>query len=77
MEEGLTLVATKRFFLGYANVMKFKKNGKHKPSIQREVQFKCLKCGHDPMEKNSSGYICSQCDHKYVLDDGIIISISS
>ena len=30
IEEGLELVKTKRFFLGYANVMQFKKNGKCK-----------------------------------------------
>ncbi len=77
MEEGLTLVATRKFFLGYANVMKFQKHGKHSPSIRREVKFKCLKCGHDPMKKIDTGYICCQCNHEYGLDDDIIVSISS
>ncbi len=76
-EEGLTLLETKRFFLGYANVMKFKKNGESERATPREVQFKCLKCGNHPMENNSIGYICGQCAHKYAIDDGVIISISS
>ena len=77
IEEGLTHVATKRFFLGYANVMKFKKDGESEQSGRREAQFKCLECGSHPMKENGSGYVCGQCDRKYVMDEGVVISVSS
>jgi SAM-dependent methyltransferase len=72
IEEGLTLEATKKFFLGYANVMKFKKTGQNNNAMLRELELKCLECGATPMTRNDTRYTCAQCGHIYQVDRGII-----
>lgn len=57
VEEGLSFVANKKFFLGYANVMKFVKEGTP-GTARREVRIRCTRCGAGPMPRNDSGYQC-------------------
>ena len=71
-EEGLTLTATKKFFLGYANVMRFEKQGECQVSIRREVMLKCIKCGEATMTTSDFGYTCACCGHRYSMDGEII-----
>jgi ubiquinone/menaquinone biosynthesis C-methylase UbiE len=70
-EEGLRLVAVKRFYLGYANVMRFEKVGASDRSARRQVSVKCLNCGSSPMRKSEEGYRCGHCGNVYGLDGGI------
>jgi SAM-dependent methyltransferase/ribosomal protein S27AE len=69
-EEGLAFVGNKRFFLGYANVMCFRKEGAG-ASMRREVALKCTKCGHSPMTHADDIWSCGRCGRDYVLGDGI------
>lgn len=77
IEEGLELTATRKFFLGYANVMRFVKKNQNHVSGRREVCVKCLKCGEAPMERHQGGYSCVRCGHVYVLDQGITECLTS
>jgi ubiquinone/menaquinone biosynthesis C-methylase UbiE len=70
-QEGLTFVGSKKFFLGYANVMCFRKRGMRDDSIHREVVLKCRKCGHMPMQRSQEMSKCSSCGREYRLDGGI------
>jgi SAM-dependent methyltransferase len=74
IEEGLRLTATKRFFLGYANVMRFVKQGQPDKSHRRLLALKCLKCGEFPMSSAGSVYACDNCGNTYEVDDGIVRS---
>lgn len=71
IEEGLTLVSTRRFCLSHANVMKFQKRGRLAKTSQYKVLLKCLRCGDAPMKKNGVGFTCLQCNHKYGIYQGI------
>lgn len=75
-QEGLEFVSSKRFFLGYANVMRFTKRGQ-RPACRREIMLKCLKCGLAAMTNRSKEYYCTQCGHAYELDDGIYNTLNS
>ncbi len=77
LEVGLTLVSIRKFFLSYANVFRFVKQGLHNEFYRREMILKCLKCGNFPMIRHHLGYTCGQCGHIYSLDGGIINCISS
>ena len=70
IEDGLDFVANKKFFLGYANVMCFKKRGTGSTG-QREVTVRCLKCGHAPMTNGNGCYTCAGCQQVYEVDGGI------
>lgn len=72
MEEGLTFLATKKFFLGYANVMRFVKKDQPGVSGRREIALMCIKCGNAPMQKKDSGYVCGRCGHEYGVDKDIV-----
>lgn len=76
IQEGLTLVATKRFYLGYANVMRFQKRGRYDAMAHREVLLKCLKCGDAPMKRRNTGFTCRKCGHAYGIDEGITRTIA-
>ncbi len=69
-EEGLTMTAYKRFYLGYANVMKLVKNGAPEDGNRRQVSVRCLTCGGGPMTRNETRYQC-RCGHAYPRDGGI------
>ena len=71
LEEGLTLTATKKFFLGYANVFCFRKHGQ-RLGERRELDLRCLSCLAAPMRKEPSRYSCRNCGREYPLDGGIV-----
>jgi hypothetical protein len=76
VEEGLTLVNTKKFFLGYANVMKFLKNGEKNDSVWRELRLKCLRCNDGEMKRENAGHVCTRCGHIYETGGGIIKTVT-
>jgi ubiquinone/menaquinone biosynthesis C-methylase UbiE len=76
-EDGLDFAANKKFFLGYANVMCFKKRGPGTVADEREVTLRCLNCGHAPMTKCNGRYTCSCCQQVYELDGGIYKTLNS
>jgi SAM-dependent methyltransferase len=76
-EDGLDFAANKKFFLGYANVMCFKKRGPGSLADQREVTPRCLNCGHAPMAKCNGCYTCPCCQHVYELEGGIYKTLNS
>ncbi len=76
VEEGLDFIKNKRFFLGYANVMQFRKQGQS-TTDRREISTCCVKCGTVPMIKQETGFACSSCDHTYTLDGGICMTLDS
>lgn len=75
LEDGLTLVAAKSFFLGYANVMRFEKRGPGAVQGRREVRLRCLRCGDAPMAAAGARYRCDRCGHEYRVDGGIVGSL--
>jgi ubiquinone/menaquinone biosynthesis C-methylase UbiE len=70
LESGLTLTKTKKFFLGYANVMRFEKAGT-KATGRRDLALRCLHCG-GRMAQDAGGYSCEKCSRSFSLDNGII-----
>ena len=77
LEDGLDFVANKKFFLGYANVMCFKKRETGSTAGQREVTLKCLTCGHAPMTNGNGCYTCAACQQVYEVDGGIYKTLQS
>ncbi len=76
--EGLQFVANKKFYLGYANVMCFVKEGQPSGSARREFRLKCLHCNDADMElEHDQTYRCPRCGHEYPLDGGIVDCQSS
>ncbi len=71
-EEGLRLVARKKFFLGYANVMRFVKAGERQQERTRDLGLRCVRCGAVPMTLAVSEYSCTGCGNVYPVDGGII-----
>lgn len=72
IEEGLKLTAYKRFYLGYANVMRFVKEGEFDPTINRELLLKCLECENSEMTERDHQYECVSCNNIYETDRGVI-----
>ena len=70
-EEGLTFTGNKKYYLGYANVMRFVKDGERDPSVRRELSVKCLGCSSGSMQRGESSYSCTDCQRTYPLDDGV------
>jgi hypothetical protein len=75
-EEGLNLVNTKKFFLGYANVMKFVRNGGRNNSVFHELKLKCLRCNDGEMKRENAVHVCTTCGHIYETDGGIIKTVT-
>jgi ribosomal protein L44E len=75
IEERLKLVATKRFYLGYANVMRFVKEGRDS-TLRRALKLKCLRCETSPMKPAGTDYLCGNCKNRYAIDSGIIRTIA-
>ena len=71
-QENLTFVAYKRFYLGYANVVKFVKNGRSTQTARRELRLCCPTDGHGDMTAQSDGYACDHCSRRYPTAGGII-----
>lgn len=76
-EEGLSFVANKKFFMGYANVMCFRKHGEMSTFAHREVTVKCLKCGDQSMDRCDDGFTCKKCGHAYPSSGGIFETITA
>ncbi len=76
-EEGLRLAAVKKFFLGYANVMRFEKQGEPDVALHRSVAVKCVRCGAAPLTSRETAYACLACGHDYRIDDGIVRCLGS
>ena len=76
-EEGLRMTGVKKFFLGYANVMCFVKNGEPNSHDRRELTLKCLSCGKTPMNGLDDAYRCGSCAHQYPIDGGITVTLPS
>ncbi len=76
IEEGLALTGTKKFFLRYANVMRFVKQGTAETETRRQLSLKCLTCGESEMSDRDSAYECVKCANTYEVDGGIIRSIN-
>ncbi len=55
-EEGMNLVATKKFYLGYANVMQFKKQGEQNWRSRREVMLCSRQSADAPLPRRESEY---------------------
>ena len=77
IEEGLTFVANKKFYLGYANVMCYVKNGRSDPDIHRELRLQCPLNGHGLMENRADGYTCGSCGKVYPIVGRIIDCLCS
>jgi SAM-dependent methyltransferase len=77
VEDGLDFVANKKFFLGYANVMCFKKRGPGSTAGRGEVTLKCLTCGYAPMTNGNGCYTCPRCQQVYETDGGIYKTLQS
>jgi SAM-dependent methyltransferase len=69
-EEGLVFTDNKRFYLGYANVMRFVKRGRRDGSRRREIRAKCRGCA-SPMDRVADGWICPTCGRRYAAAAGI------
>lgn len=69
-EEGLTMAAYKRFYLGYANIMKLVKKDALEGGGRRQVRVRCTKCGGGPMARYEGRYQCA-CGHIYPLVESI------
>jgi len=69
-EEGLAMTAYKRFYLGYANIMKLVKKGSLEGSGRRQVRVRCTRCGGGPMGRYEGRSQCD-CGHIYRLVEGI------
>ncbi len=70
-EEGLELAWVRNFFLGYANVLKFRKKDQRDNVAMRNVRMKCCKCNCAPMTKYDNKYKCTKCGHIYISENGI------
>ncbi len=75
-EEGLMMTKWKRFYLGYANVMAFRKSGTPRPEPAKEVKLRCLKCGHSPLFKSEEGCRCDKCGAEFKKEEGIFRFLS-
>ncbi len=71
-EEGLTYLGYRRFFLGYANVVHFRKPGGRVKGVRREPRFKCLACTSQEMVVGPEAVECRECGHAYAIEEGIV-----
>lgn len=76
-EDGLELTGRRKFYLGYANVMRFVKHGHGDPSVRRALRVRCQQCGDSRMTRSTEGYACSRCGRWYHLDRGIFRCIGT
>jgi SAM-dependent methyltransferase len=76
VEEGLTFVASKKFFMGYANVMQFRKSGSSASNRRRLLQVRCVKCGAPAMALRDDAYTCDRCAHVYQDKSGIFETLA-
>jgi len=77
VQEGVRLVGKTKFFLGYANVMRFKKEGRQELAVRRELVLRCVDCGDAPMIRRNREYKCDRCGRICRQVDGIIGCLES
>lgn len=70
--EGLDFVKAKKFYLGYANVMLFRKRGEARATPRSEIVLRCTECGESPMRRGEGGHVCPNCETSYEIREGII-----
>lgn len=70
-EEGMEPVAWKKFYLGYANTIRFRKKGTADPNANSQLKLRCLKCGNQPLQEENQAYPCKKCGSSYVNEGGI------
>ncbi len=71
-EEGLEFLKLKRFYLGYANVMSFRKRGDAPAGGTGETRLRCVGCGGSALESGSEVHRCTACGREYPLEGGIV-----
>lgn len=64
-QEGLDLLAWKRFYHGYANVFCFQKRGERPVAPRAELAMRCVACGEAPMDPAYRAYVCQNCGGSY------------
>lgn len=70
-EEGLELEATKKFYLGYANVMLLRKAGQP-DGVRREVGLVCQSCLVGTAYSAGDTFVCTACGHSYDSSNGVV-----
>ena len=70
-EEGLDVVGWKRFYLGYANTVCYRKRGESPSGERSEIQVRCLKCKHQPIGLVDGRFTCEKCGSYYENQEGI------
>lgn len=76
-QEGLELLAFKRFYHNYANVFCFQKKGAPAAEPRREPSLRCVSCGAAPMRRERSAYVCRECGDEYADRGGYFDTLSS
>jgi ubiquinone/menaquinone biosynthesis C-methylase UbiE/ribosomal protein S27AE len=71
-EEGLEVIGWKRFYLGYANTMCYRKKGKSESSAPSQIKLRCLKCKHAPLTEHNGLFACGKCGSTYENENGIM-----
>ena len=69
-QEGLELMAWKRFYHSYANVFCFRKTGSAPAEPAAEPLLRCTSCNASPMRKELRAYVCRSCGTSYADRDG-------
>ncbi len=75
-QEGLDLLAWKRFYHNYANVFCFRKTGELAGQAAREPWLRCTGCGSAPMRRESRAYVCRACGGSYEDRGGYFDALS-
>jgi SAM-dependent methyltransferase len=68
----MRLVGRRKFYLGYANVMAFRKQGTPDGPGPRIIRLRCLSCGSDRMSEREGAVACAACGHRYRIEAGIL-----
>lgn len=71
-EEGLDVVGWKKFYLGYANTVCYRKRGTADSSEPSQLQLRCLKCENPRMSEADGEHVCERCGSKYSDEAGIL-----
>ena len=69
-EEGLDMTRYRRFYLGYANVIAFRKQGDVSDTPRDTVKVRCLSC-YSTTSKTRDAFRCERCGSTYLLEKGI------
>ncbi len=71
-EEGLEVIGWKKFYVGYANTLCYRKAGRLDSKAASQVRLRCLHCGNSPIEiGGATKAVCNQCGSYYENERGI------